>query len=101
MRLTENEVIGLTEFRYRNAPVAIRLFAPVRAEPHSEYSCAFELSGKTLNHRSAARGFDSMQAIILALKMIGSYLESGDDVDRKEIEWRNGRLEFPQFTNRL
>jgi hypothetical protein len=42
-----------------------------------------------------------MQAIILALTKIGSYLESGDDVDRKEIEWPNGRLEFPLFPNSL
>ena len=93
-----DNIIGLTRFVCDGWEIEVKLFAPVRAKPElEEYICAFALSGRTLNYSGDARGIDSMQAVILALQKIGTFLQLNDEIDLAAIEWPNGKLEFPVF----
>jgi hypothetical protein len=70
--------------------VEVRIFAPQSDQGH--WSCAYEIDWPQGTRKFAAHGLDSMQALILALNMIGSeiytseYHKAGDlssDASRK------------------
>ena len=53
-----------------NIAIPIRIFAPERIG--GEWSCRFEIDWPAVKRKASAVGLDSMQAIVLALQMIGS-----------------------------
>lgn len=96
----ERPVIGSTSFKYKGENVSIRVLAPTKEEADwQEFSCKFSIDGSPIQYCGEARGIDSMQALILALTKIGTYLQISDEIDRDAIEWANGPLEFPVFRN--
>ena len=59
-----------------DADIAIRIFAPRPDGNH--WSCAYEIDWPEGTRKFAASGLDSMQALILALNMIGSEIYTSD-----------------------
>jgi hypothetical protein len=58
-----------------NSEVVVRLGTPLRTPDHpDEYYCPFEIEGLGAIQRQYAAGVDSMQALRLAFKMIGTIL---------------------------
>jgi hypothetical protein len=86
--------------RYNGKEVTISVYAPRLAYRESdEYSCQFSICGGQLDYSGKSIGFDSMQALILSLTKIGTFLKTSVDVDRSLIEWDGGPMEFPVFRN--
>ena len=54
-----------------NIKIPIRIFAPER-KGAAEWSCRFEIDWPDDRRKAAAVGLDSVQAIVLALQMIGT-----------------------------
>jgi len=59
-----------------NVSVEIRIFMPQPDREH--WSCAYEIDWPEGTRKFAAHGLDSMQALILALNMIGSEIYTSD-----------------------
>jgi hypothetical protein len=57
--------------------IAIRIFAPEQYEPRA-WSCQYEIDWPEGTRRFAAHGVDSVQALLLALKMIGAEIYTSD-----------------------
>jgi hypothetical protein len=55
--------------------IPIRVFAPERKGP-AEWSCRFEIDWPDGKRKATAAGFDSVQALVLALQMIGAEIYS-------------------------
>jgi len=56
--------------------VAVRIFSPQPDQNH--WSCAYEIDWLEGTRKGAAHGFDSMQALILALNMIGTEIYTSE-----------------------
>jgi hypothetical protein len=56
--------------------VEVRIFAPQSHQGH--WSCAYEIDWPEATRRFAAFGLDSMQALVLALNMIGSEIYTSE-----------------------
>lgn len=95
----KNKAIGTTNFLYKNKEVIIEIFQPTQVGEH-EFRCNFSFFGESLKISDTVTALDSMQAIVLALAVIGTYLRDHDDIDHNAIEWPNGVLEFPTFPPR-
>jgi hypothetical protein len=65
--------------------VAVRIFTPQPHENH--WSCAYEIDWPEGKREFAAHGVDSMQALILALKMIGSEIYTSDYHKTRKLVW--------------
>jgi hypothetical protein len=74
--------------RYGNESrnVAVRIFPPEQEEPRA-WSCAYEIDWPEGTQKSAAHGVDSVQAIELALKMIGADVYTSDYHKSKLLTW--------------
>lgn len=57
--------------------IAIRIFSPEQQAPR-EWSCTYEIDWPEGTRRFAAHGIDSVQALLLALNMIGSEIYTSD-----------------------
>jgi hypothetical protein len=66
------------KLRQRDGSVAVgvRIFAPQPDQGH--WSCAYEIDWPEGTRKFAASGLDSMQALILALNMIGSEIYTSE-----------------------
>lgn len=60
-----------------NRDVCVRIFAPEQQAP-CEWSCTYEIDWPEGMRKCAAHGADSVQALLLALKMIGSEIYASD-----------------------
>ena len=56
--------------------VAVRIFAPQPANTH--WICSYEIDWPEGTRKGAANGLDSVQALILALNMIGSEIYTSE-----------------------
>jgi hypothetical protein len=65
--------------------VAIRIFLPV--EHHGSWSCSYEIDWPNGTKSHAATGFDSVQAILLALQLIGTEIYTSDYHNRGQLGW--------------
>jgi hypothetical protein len=71
--------------------VPVRLFMPERAE--HDWSCKFEIDwpvGKNWPNGTQSRiawGVDSMQALLLALQMLGNEIYASDYHASRELRW--------------
>ena|ERR1700733_11346496 len=68
-----------------NTDVAVRIFAPQPDQGH--WSCAYEIDWPEGTRKFAAHGFDSVQALELALKMIGSEIYTSEYHKAKMLTW--------------
>ena len=67
------------------AQVPITLFVPTQS--NGAWSCAYEIGWPSGKVESAAWGFDSVQAIILALQKIGSDLYTSSYHKSGKLSW--------------
>ena len=65
--------------------VAVRIFAPQPDQEH--WSCGYEIDWPEGGRKFAADGHDSMQALILALKMIGTEIYTSDYHKSGNLMW--------------
>lgn len=65
--------------------VSARIFAPER-EKHA-WTCQYEILWPDGKRTAAAHGFDSMQAILAALQMIGAELYTSDHHKAGRLMW--------------
>ncbi len=68
------------------AEVAIHISAPVEQAPR-EWTCEFEIGWPNQTMAKRATGVDSMQALVLALQMIGSVIYASEYHKRGELRW--------------
>lgn len=65
--------------------VAVRIFAP---QPNKDYwSCACEIDWPEGTRKFAANGFNSMQALLLALKMVGAEIYTSNYHKSGNLMW--------------
>lgn len=96
----DDVVIATAKIKYKGDEINISLFSPKIAFSESDqYSCAFSIKGESIEYSGRSIGFDSMQALILSLKKIGTFLEKSDELDKTLIEWEGGPMDFPVFEN--
>jgi hypothetical protein len=68
-----------------DADVGVRIFAPRPDGNH--WSCPYEIDWPEGTRKFAAHGVDSVQALELALKMIGSEIYTSDYHKSKMLMW--------------
>lgn len=96
-----SDIIASARGCYGGESFTINLFSPEKAFPDSdEYGCMFSIQGKGVNYNDKAIGFDSMQSLILSLRMIGYFINDHDDFDFSTIEWDGGQMRFPSFEDK-
>jgi|SRR3546814_390138 hypothetical protein len=94
----QDDVIGTTTFTYKGFRTDIILYKPKKKwEDGDEFSCAFSIIGEHVRYSDEIVGYDSMQAIVLALSMIGYYLQESGNLDTSAVEWPGGVPYFPKF----
>ncbi len=71
MIIAERTLYATTNTNPR-VPITVRLFSPVQNK--IDWSCSYEIDWPTGKRAQKIHGLDGMQAIILALQMIGSDL---------------------------
>jgi hypothetical protein len=69
----------------RHVDVAVRIFAPQRERDH--WLCGYEIDWPEGTRKFAAHGVDSVQAIELVLKLIGSEIYTSDYHKSKMLMW--------------
>jgi hypothetical protein len=69
--------------------VAVRIFAPEREG--TAWSCAYEIDWPEGTRRAAAGGFDSVQALVLALQKIGAEIYTSDYHKSGALSWSKPR----------
>lgn len=96
-----SDIIASAKGSYGGESFTITLFSPEKAFPDSaEYKCHFSIKGKGVSYSDRAIGFDSMQSLILSLRMIGSFIGDNDDIDCSAIAWEGGPMKFPSFEDK-
>ncbi len=96
----EAGVCGKTVMKYKKSEISIKIYVPTRVQKgRGEFSCKFSISGETMNFSGESTGLDSMQAIILSMRKIGTYLRVDDEIDHDAVEWEHGPPNFPVFEN--
>ena len=68
-----------------DADVAIRVFAPQRDQ--ASWSCKYEIDWPEGTRKGAASGFDSVQALLFALKTIGAEVYTSDYHKSGDLMW--------------
>jgi hypothetical protein len=76
--------------------VPVQIYAPAR-DATSAWSCTYEIGWPEAPRRFSSGGIDSMQALLLALQMIGAELYSSKHHDAGELVWERegGGYGFP------
>jgi hypothetical protein len=65
--------------------VAVRIFAPQQDQNH--WSCGYEINWPEGVRKGTAWGFDSMQALLFAMEMIGAEIYTSDYHKSKCLMW--------------
>ena len=92
-----DELISSTVFTYKGSEIHISIFKPYKKwAESSQFACRFSVSGETMHYKGESIGYDSIQALILTLSKIGSYIND-EEVDQSAIDWPGGKLQFPTF----
>jgi hypothetical protein len=75
--------------------VPIRIYLPGHQGDHWE--CAYEICWPTRTRRHTARGHDSIQALLLAMQMVGAeiYASEAHRSGKLSLEGMNGGYGFP------
>jgi hypothetical protein len=69
-----------------NLEIPVRLFAPERQ--NADWSCKFEIGWPDGTLTMAAKGIDAVQALHLALQMIGAFIYSSDHHTSGDLMWQ-------------
>jgi hypothetical protein len=97
MKIAERHIALLTGDQQKM--IAIRIFAPV---PHDDsWDCRYEIDWPEGTQLMVAGGFDSAQALIIALHMIGADLNSSNYHKESRLIWgeTGAGLGFPVPAN--
>lgn len=73
----------------RDIEIPVRIFAP--EADGSAWSCKYEIDWPGDKRRSSAVGFDSMQALTLALQKIGAEIYTSDFHKSGLLNWDNSK----------
>lgn len=88
--MEDGVVIAARELTYRGAEgdiqVPIRIFAPEKSEAH-DWICRFEIDWPDKKAARWAAGFDSAQALVFALQMIGAEIYGSDAHESGRLVW--------------
>jgi hypothetical protein len=71
----------------REIEIPVRIYWPV--EDKAAWSCRWEIQWPGRTRSNAARGTDAIQALILALMMIGSELYCSEEHKSGHLSWAN------------
>ena len=91
-------VIATRELDLKDAdgdrPVIVRIGMPQPTDDEHDYYCPFEIDG--LGDRTVRRaiGIDAVQALQLAIMMIGSILTASDEATDGRLSWLNMQGDF-------
>jgi hypothetical protein len=69
-----------------NIPIPIRVFAPKESEPHG-WVCHFEIDWPEGKVTRWAAGYDSVQALVFVLQMIGAEIYGRDEHKSGNLMW--------------
>lgn len=83
-----NRILYLQQGQH-DVEVPVRIFAP-EADGNA-WRCRYEIDWPGETHRSAVVGFDSMQALTLALQIIGTELYTSDFHESGLLSWDSPR----------
>ncbi len=72
------------DLSYTDTKVWARVYAPMRAASDEEWSCSFEISEPLAIERTIYGG-SSLQALMLALKAMSSYLYGSEAYEKKQL----------------
>jgi len=84
------EIEGVSETK-----VSVKLGAPKLNEKTSDYQCPFHITGAGFEINKYASGLDGMQALQLALVMIGALLDYIQEAAGVRLKWSDGGHGFP------
>lgn len=70
--------------------ITVKLGKPVQFDDGTGYYAPFQITGAGSQKIKYAGGVDAMQAIQLAMKMIGASLNALRDEESIELEWEAG-----------
>jgi hypothetical protein len=71
--------------RNRSVDVAVRIFAPEREK--KSWACRYEIAWPDGSRVAVASGFDAVQALFLALQMIGAEIYTSDHHKEGRLMW--------------
>lgn len=90
--------LSMTTRDGRLKTVTVKLGKPVQFDDGTGYYAPFQITGIGSEKIKYAGGVDAIQAVQLAMKMIGANLYALRDVESVELEWEagdKGDLGFP------
>lgn len=95
MNLTDiGSVIAAREFALSTGgSVVVRIGMPEKFPDSPDYYCPYEISGGGERRVRYASGIDSVQALQLALSMIGSDLYTSKQLQEGNMKWEGGARE--------
>lgn len=84
----------------RQLDVPVRLYLPIHKGDH--WQCEYEIVWPDRTRRHLARGHDSLQALLLAMQMVGAeiYASEAHRSGKLKSEGRNRGYGFPSFGQR-
>jgi hypothetical protein len=102
MKITNvGSVIAIREFYLLGGGVVTVVIGKPEKFPNAdEYFCPYQITGIKRSNIRYAGGVDAVQALVLALKMVGADLYSSDEAQSGALTWNGsvekGDLGFPQ-----
>jgi hypothetical protein len=91
-------VIARRELKLRYGKITVLIGKPEPFPDGSDYYCPYQIIGLGTERVRRAGGIDSIQALHLALEMIGADLHASPEAQTGELSWEcgeNGNLGFP------
>jgi hypothetical protein len=92
MHLTSiGTAIATRQFDLRDGgKVTVTIGKPERFPDSNDYYCPYQIVGSKRSHVRYAGGVDAVQALDLALKMIGADLYTSDEARNGALSWEGG-----------
>lgn len=90
--------IARRELDANGARVSVAIGKPEKFPDADDYFCPYQVTGIGNGKVRYAGGVDAVQALLLALKMIGADLYTSKEAQAKQLSWsagENGNLGFP------
>lgn len=79
----------------RGEEVIVRVYGPKPSSEAVDYECVYVISGPGVDIRRPIKGLDAIQAIQLALLVIGADLAAIERRSGGAMTWRGGEHGFP------
>jgi hypothetical protein len=90
------EIIGSTWFKYGGDRVDITVHRPtMKFDDGDECYCEISIVGVSISYRAKVVGFDSLHALVLAIKSIGYYVHNLERSGLNNVEWPGGDFNLP------